>query len=400
MSAETWLIEPRDPIIVRDGRPFNNTPGARAKSLDFPFPSTTTGGARTRAGIGSKSGVHVVFDKELVEKVKALEVRGPLLAELSGAGGDPDYLAPAPADCFLTASKGTNSTLAHLLPLVPLIVDAGCMTNLPAGLSPVGVLSPTRDKQHSGTPRFWYWNAFEKWLVNPAAIDVDLKILGHTGPRHEQRTHVGIDGVTFAGREGALFQTQGLEFAGQRRNNSKLACSQLALAIEVEDLTGGFVDAIREGLAPLGGERRIVAWRKSPRPFPGCPQEVRDGIVATSSCRVLLLTPALLSAGMMPHWLQAAPAGVKVRAIAANRPHVISGWDFAERKPKPTRRMLPAGSVLFLEMSGGSSVVSKWIDDTWMRCVSDEEQDRKDGFGLAALGVWDGKCHKVNEVLS
>jgi hypothetical protein len=28
-----------------------------------------------------------------------------------------------------------------------------------------------------------------------------------------------------------------------------------------------------------------------------------------------------------------------------------------------------------------------------MRCVSDERQDRLDGFGLAALGAWDGSVN-------
>jgi len=37
------LIEPRDPLIVRDGRPFTNSPGARAKSLPFPLPQTLAG---------------------------------------------------------------------------------------------------------------------------------------------------------------------------------------------------------------------------------------------------------------------------------------------------------------------------------------------------------------------
>ena len=35
--------------------------------------------------------------------------------------------------------------------------------------------------------------------------------------------------------------------------------------------------------------------------------------------------------------------------------------------------------------------ISKWVQTTWMSCVSDEEQDRLDGFGLAVIGTWDGK---------
>ena len=46
-----WLIEPIDPLIVRDGRPFGPTPGARARTLPFPFPQTIAGAVRTRDGL-------------------------------------------------------------------------------------------------------------------------------------------------------------------------------------------------------------------------------------------------------------------------------------------------------------------------------------------------------------
>ena len=48
---KTWIIEPHDSFIARDGRPFGLIAGVRAASLPFPFPSTTTGGVRTRAGL-------------------------------------------------------------------------------------------------------------------------------------------------------------------------------------------------------------------------------------------------------------------------------------------------------------------------------------------------------------
>ena len=55
----TWIIEPHDPLIFRDGRPFGPNPGARAKTLSFPFPSTTTGGVRTRAGLDKDKGTFI-----------------------------------------------------------------------------------------------------------------------------------------------------------------------------------------------------------------------------------------------------------------------------------------------------------------------------------------------------
>ena len=43
MTLQTWIIEPRDSLIVRDGKPFGANI-THATSLDFPFPSTTNNG--------------------------------------------------------------------------------------------------------------------------------------------------------------------------------------------------------------------------------------------------------------------------------------------------------------------------------------------------------------------
>ncbi|HWS83159.1 MAG TPA: hypothetical protein VN207_02760, partial [Ktedonobacteraceae bacterium] len=56
-----------------------------------------------------------------------------------------------------------------------------------------------------------------------------------------------------------------------------------------------------------------------------------------------------------------------------------------------------------LKLEGSDDSINDWIQRTWMQCISDDvkkdsrdnisddQQDRRDGFGLAVLGVWDGK---------
>ena len=78
-------------------------------------------------------------------------------------------------------------------------------------------------------------------------------------------------------------------------------------------------------------------------------------------------------------------------AIAVRRPQVVSGWDLAVGKPKPSRRLAPAGTVFFLSVQGDESALDAWIEHTWMQCISDDDQDRRDGFGLAVLGTWSGQ---------
>src|SRR5205085_10550586 len=96
---------------------------------------------------------------------------------------------------------------------------------------------------------------------------------------------------------------------------------------------------------------------------------------------------------------------VSLKAAAIPRSQVVSGWDFefvgtnnegkvTRGRPKPTRRLVPAGAVFFLKFSGNKDgLIEKWINATWMRCVSDEDEKwkltpRRDGFGLAVIGRW------------
>ena len=69
-----------------------------------------------------------------------------------------------------------------------------------------------------------------------------------------------------------------------------------------------------------------------------------------------------------------------VPAIA--RPQVVSGWDMVLRQPKPARRLAPAGPSSSLNCQAVMKAISKWVQTTWMSCVSDEEQDRLDGLDL------------------
>jgi CRISPR-associated protein Cmr3 len=385
---KTWIIEPRDPLIARDGRPFSaDIAGARAKSLPFPFPSTTTGTVRTRYGFSkSKS-----FDPTLIDEVKKLEVKGPLLVELNDVGEIKDWLLPAPADAVLIESDEKSP---HLKQLIPLSSPSGAFTDLPADLCPVGFASYSeisKKKPLKEAPRYWRKERFWQWLATPQDQSITIHELGHNGPTPEARVHVGIHPDTQAAIDGALYQTSGLEFTRQHNDEWK----RLALAV--------ITDAdVPSGIAPLGGEQRLSYWRISnanDRHLPAsCPDEIRVKI--KEHCRVVLLTPAHFTDGYRPHWLLQTQHGItpELKAAAVGRPQVVSGWDYEIRKPKPTRRLAPAGSVFFLKLKGDAQCIDQWIDAIWMQCVSDDDaqgnpaQTRMDGFGLAVLGAWSGVC--------
>ncbi|MBA2288137.1 MAG: CRISPR-associated protein Cmr3 [Ktedonobacteraceae bacterium] len=404
----TWLIEPHDPLIFRDGRPFGPTPGARATSLPFPFPSTTTGGVRTLAGLDEQG----IFDTEKISDVKRIKVRGPLLAELAlqGDGRErPTWLVRAPADAVLFATqeqaKEGNAVRRRLVPVtLPKLARTDFDTHNPQHLDMVGLPGWSEheaQKPLDTPPTYWGWDMFEEWLHAPdeqSSSLVSLKELGHHGPQRELRVHVSIDSSRRVGRDEALFDTSGMEFIAAGERAKQLAHARrlaLAVMVDIDEETRGRVE-MRAGLNALGSERRVVCWRRCEHDFPPCPDQVMQQIPKQQACRLILLTPACFKEGYYPTWLCEERDGVtpQVRAVAVQRPQVVSGWDMTRAKSnarKPSRRLTPAGSVLFLCLKSDSkAAIEAWIERTWMHCISDDEQDRADGFGLVALGIWDG----------
>jgi CRISPR-associated protein Cmr3 len=377
-----WIIEPRDPLIVRDGRPFHATPGARAVSLSFPFPSTTTGALRSRAGSDAEG--RFVKDASAMLKIA---VRGPLLVELDDDNHIKDWLFPAPADALLLQLKEGELKEGEVLRqrLLPLRLPDGAVSDFAhPDLALVGPLHPRPNKPFKEAPAYWNYATFCAWLSKPpdAEDPVEPVSLGHNGLTRESRIHIMRDSARGAAADGALFETEGLEFAcrDNQRNIQRLA---LVIEATAETLPQSMVDN-------LGGERRLAVWRKAEGELPQCPAELKARIAHDKACRLILLTPACFEQGFHPRWLLESRAGMttQLTAIAINRPQIVSGWDFAKKQPKASRRLAPAGSVFFLKLTGNDAAIQTWIDQTWMHCISDGEQDRRDGFGLAALGTW------------
>jgi CRISPR-associated protein Cmr3 len=323
--VSAWYIEPRDPLLVRDGRP--NSGRSASATLPFPYPGSLAGVVRTRLG-SDPSGVFV-FGEQLND-LRRVGVRGPLLASPSTR----ELFAPAPRDALVLR---TPDGLAALRALRPISVPPGVLTDTIStslvGLAPGDVVE---GKPPRGVPAFWPWDAFARWLVSPGAFNGDeAEAFTSRGiPRlpMEARVHVKLDDYATAD-EGMLFQTAGVRF--HAAHGSK----PLALTFDVEASVLGPTTVLREGIGPYGGERRLVRWSSAKDPiWPEIPAEIRACLaqpVASVRVRVVLVTPGIFVEGWRPGTEQGqllAPwHDVRVSLVAAcvPRPETISGWDFA-----------------------------------------------------------------------
>ncbi len=372
----SWhVIEPRDPLMVRDGRPFGSE-GADAYALDFPPPSVTAGTLRTRIW-HAKGGWNA-------DEAKRLPVRGPILAEFSAEKEAWQPFLHAPRDCvFFDAESGDNDKRLRRFTLSPEdAVWPDGTSSLQPGLLPVGASLPD-SKPAKEVPAFWSAETLKAWLQKaPAASDRFDKTAGRKALQHERRTHVAIEPDTGTGADGKLFQTDGLRFAEFSAGTPGKAGASHRLGLLVECQHGD----LRPGVMTLGGERRVSLFG----PLGGAaPVWAAPDLRGKNGARVVLLTPALFRGGGVPSHI----GGARVVAAAVGRPQAISGWDMTWRSqsgsvggPKRVRRMAPAGSVYWVDLAGQDP--QAWAGKVHFQSVSEETQDQLDGFGLAAVGVW------------
>jgi CRISPR-associated protein Cmr3 len=342
----------------------------QAQSLNFPWPSTLAGLARTQAGRDANGR----FDSGKIDALLAQEVAGPWLLELDENGHAVGSAFPAPRD--LVAFSNENGGL-DLQRLVPVAHRPGEGSSLPGALAALAFAgTPPKGKPSPG-PAFWSWSDLETWLTEGRAPS---RRFGVAALAHERRFHVGIDADTGTASDGKLFVSDGLRFWSVRPAGSDDVGRRLALGFATSD---GL--ALKEGAVKLGGEGRVSYLRKGGGGLPACPASLLAGLERTRKARVLLATPAIFDNGALPKG--GTLFGAKVLAMRVDRPEVTSGWDHAKDEPKPSRRMAPAGSVYWLDLSGTSDV-KQWLAAAWGRPVQEQaEQDQRDGFGLALVGV-------------
>ena len=399
--VETHLkIAGIDPLLFRDGRPFSREDGAlTARTLPVPLPGTLAGFLRTFHG--NQKG----WEWNSASAANALQI--PVHAPLMLRKGTPVF--PSPADALLyedgIAAKADERVPVRLMKLRPwLDLDKGAGCNLPHGaLAPLEV---TEDAKPASGNQFWSKELMERWLLDtPSNGNTIRRTDFHEGLPMEERVHVAIDRTSGRGEDGKLFTTHRLGFedhSARVRERSRGAteaaesvCWSLAAKVGADLLPG---------IGTLGGERGLATVEITDSRWFACPSSVKTKLRVLQpgsdlQIRMILATPGIFEGGWRPGWLhenggnlEGAPPGVedlrlRLVSVAAGRREPVSGWDFLTCKPKTVRWMVPAGAVYFFEVIEGD-FAQLGESACWLAPVSDAEQDRNDGYGLAMWGFW------------
>jgi CRISPR-associated protein Cmr3 len=368
MSMKHYAILGRDPLVFGDGRPISTEVSNR--SVDVPWPTTLAGLVRTRAGLDSSGAFSITVPQAL-----AIAVQGPWLLELDRETGAPkEFYLPAPRDVvWFSPEKGGDRAPKARIPLVPMRPIDGEFTDLREDLDVLGFAEKAPAGKAASGPAFWSWPALKRWLTEPPKEEpLKPESVGLNPAEREHRLHVGIDPEKHTAKDGVLFRTDGIRY--RVKDEGEGLGRALALGFRAGQ-------ELEPGLCTLGGERRLGHLLALPGEPPFAkPPEIKLGARA----RVVLITPAAFAEGAVPERI----AGAKVVAAAVPRPQVISGFSYetARGGPKPTRRLAPAGSVYWVKLSDVTNK-QKWLEEVWMHSVSTNQQDQRDGLGLALVGV-------------
>ncbi len=381
-------LDPLAPIVVRSGRPMNAH--TDADPAQFPPPSTVAGCLRTAWARAT--------DRPFGSELAQLSVAGPLLIR-----GDGRVLAPKPADALYFG----HGESARCLRAKPRPFRGGCGADLPEGLLPVQLTEQVAGKTATG-PAWWSWDDLLAFRDGADMSIDELRKNGWSPPKGDRRIHVSIDASTGAAAAGALYETEGLDLdrAPAAFGTSAARWTEAASPAVLTHADGSSNSSFRllvrcaEALAPtlvhLGGKRRLAALEPEPEKWwPAPTGEWLERICKHGGLCLTLLTPGVFSAGCRPGWLDHALTGsppeapglkLRLRAAALERWQPHSGWDLAQRQPRPTRKLVPAGATYWFDVLGACDKDS--LAALWLASVCDEQQDRRDGFGLALPGPW------------
>lgn len=372
----TLFLEPLDALILRGNKLFGD-PGSYGEALLPPWPSVAAGAIRSR--LLADSGINL-----------AAFAKGQAIHPELGTPADPgafvvqsfhmarrknqevEWLIAPPADVSIVADEHNTQSARRAVPTqLASVLDSS--TSLP--LHPV-LAESVRHKPVSG---YWFTQrGFQQYLDGQVPKSTELV---HSSELWlmDDRVGVGLSTNTRSAEEGKLFSTQAMVF-------------KPGIGFMVS-ITGAA--APQSGLLRFGGDGRAV----SVTPMDATPLRIDlSAIVQRGRLKLVLSSPGLFSQGWLPNGVRQENDeyrfnlhGVRGRLVCAALPRaeVVSGWDLAQWQPKPAQRIVPTGSVYWLDkLDATPEALDKIVREGLWGEECENPLRRAEGFNRVWLGHW------------
>ena len=371
------FIEPLDVLFLRGNKLFGDA-GSHGESLVPPWPSVAAGALRSQ--MLAHEGVDLAA-------FAAGRLRHPQLGTPQQPGafnvtafdlakrlpsGRIDTLHALPAD--LVASRDGNDRLS-LQRLQPQPPAHGLLSSAPLAQWPL-LAQADRNKATSGL-----WLTSAGWAAYLAGRTPEPGQTVSTAElwRLDARVGIGMDATSGRAADGQLFTVQAVAFL-----------PDVGFLASVR----GAPDLPASGLLRLGGDGRGAAVQRVTH----APATVDLAALARAGrARIVLTTPGLFADGWQLPGVAADQTytvtlpGLRARLVCAAVPRaeVISGWDLAQRQPKPAQRVAPAGSVYWLDgLEATPEALGKLAEHGLWTDAAENPQRRAEGFNRFSFATW------------
>lgn len=350
------FMEAEDVLLFRDGRPFNAGSDHEARSLFPPPPSVMQGVLRSHYLMhkniplnDSDAICQLVGDSA---NLQGLRLRGPFLARREN--GKVVRYFPTPADAF-----PVDEEAKQVIPMKVVKNPGGCVWD--SETLPYLLQKPNEIITKSAPGAFLSEEALKGYFEQGKEVTplkaADLFVT-------ERRLGIQIDTQCRSTKEGMLYEVEYIRLI----ENTGL----------VMEILEGYPDFPPQGVMRAGGEGRALRYTT-----------LKDGEITSLSWayhgelprffKVYFATPAYFSQGWKPAaWQSFFTGPVKLEAVALSRYQSLGGYDLLNRKQKPARRFVPAGSVYYFSHAGGVQLSQQTIT----------EDGAALGFGQVLIASW------------
>lgn len=397
-------VRPRDGFFFKDGRGWHTSASGRGRGLAWPFPTTVRGALRTAYGRSREAALGRAFDPQAWEaETRAVRLGAVLCLRrpcAAAAWTAEHRMWPVPLDALFLGGA------AQVRPLEPL--DPRSSSRTGPGVSTLGRdEDPAREclwwpvsREGDGhdaakpvePPEWWTNEEFARWLGGSRVAAPSKRDVGRDRIPRRVDVRLAIDPATITAQDGALFAHDVYETLHRHED----AFYEWAIGCAA-DLPADADIAVRPWT--LGSDRRLA--RAETIDAAVFDDRIEAVAVAVPRIRLIVITPAHFAQGWLPDGFKVSPehgeyrgtlpgidGEVVLRAAFVGRPAHASGWDMTVGQPKPTRRLVPPGSVYFFEKVSGGLFTPAELASLWLAPLGHDVRDVEDGLNQVVVGPW------------
>lgn len=379
------LLQPRDGFFIKDGKGWYTAGAGRAYGHRWPPPPTLRG-ALTGAVGRLKEASSPLSDRDWRDLDGEVRL-GCTVAWRMPVGclsvSAEHRLWPAPADA-LWQEGDPPPKATRLCPRECLVPTLGCESAEVCGEKLWWPVVTEPGKPRSG-PRWWTEADFVSWLRGETVSWKCHK--DWPDPETRVETHVAINHETLTAADGMLFAhdlTETVAYQNGQAFTYGIACRA---DLPRDDIVGQWLT--------LGGRSRLVATGPAPADWDAIPNGLAEALAGKKRLRLVVVTPASFKRGWLPKGFDVDPVSGKtyrgtvgdvpatLRAAFVGRPYHLSGWSMRPPGPKPTDRLVPPGSVYFLELD--QPLTEAQAEGLWLTSLGERTNE---GLGVVVPGMW------------